>query len=152
MKNLVLILSVLISMGQLNASNPDLPETKKTMRAGQGINPVKNPIKKSGANYFAYCNPYKVSTFCYMIQRGNITAVKNLLEDGQDINKFSNNLTPLMYAARHNRVEIIKLLLEHGADPYIKSKKGYTALKWAKMVKATEAEALLTSVVRKRNS
>mgnify|MGYP006191513899 CR=1 FL=1 len=52
-------------------------------------------------------------------------------------------MTPLMIAARYNRVEIIKLLIASGARTYEKNEKGYTALKYAELSNASEAIALL---------
>lgn len=44
-----------------------------------------------------------------------------------------------MYAARHNRVEILKLLIAEGANLKVKSSNGFSALSWAKHSNATEA-------------
>ena len=52
-------------------------------------------------------------------------------------------MSPLMTAARYNKVEIIKVLLAAGARPSDKNEKGYTALKFAQLSNATEAIALL---------
>jgi ankyrin repeat protein len=41
------------------------------------------------------------------------------------------NGTPLQYAASNKHVEVVKLLLEHEADPNAKDKQGRTPLKWA---------------------
>jgi hypothetical protein len=37
-----------------------------------------------------------------------------------------------MYAARKGHTEVVKLLLEHGADVRIRDNKGWRALRWAK--------------------
>jgi ankyrin repeat protein len=57
---------------------------------------------------------------------------------------MSRDMSPLMVAARYNKVEIIKLLLQKGADLKQKNEKGFTALNYAEFSKATEAIALLS--------
>ena len=82
--------------------------------------------------------------FCKLIQMGDYDTVKSLIEDGIDVNKKSTGLTPLMFAARHNKVEITRLLIANGAKLKVKSdKKGFTALKWAEVSKAKEAYAVI---------
>ena len=36
--------------------------------------------------------------------------------------------TPLFYAVRANQIEVVKVLLEHGADPKVRDKNGNTIL------------------------
>lgn len=50
-----------------------------------------------------------------------------------------------MYAARFNQVEIIKILLEKGADAKVKDDKGFTALNHAENAKTTEVVSFLKS-------
>lgn len=93
-----------------------------------------------------------VDTFCKLIQQGNYEAVKSMIEAGTDINKKSVGKTPLMYAARHNKVEIIKLLLANGADINAKCDRGYTALDYAKLSKAVDAESALLNAIDLQNT
>ena len=53
---------------------------------------------------------------CSAIAKGDLEAVKTFLAYGADVNESSNGLTPLMYAARYNRVEIIKILLSKATE------------------------------------
>lgn len=92
----------------------------------------------------------EVDTFCKLIQQGNFEAVKGMIEAGIDINKKSVGMTPLMYAARHNKVEILKLLLANGADIKAKSNRGYSALKYAEMSKAHEAFQIISEQLKAR--
>ena len=85
----------------------------------------------------------QTSPFCMAIVKGDTETVKKLIELGSDVNKKSNGMTPLMFAARYNRVEIIKLLVEKGANVKAKNSKGYNAMKFAKQSNAKEAIALL---------
>lgn len=92
-----------------------------------------------------------MNTFCQLIQAGNYKAVNSLIKDGVEINKESIKLTPLMYAARHNRAEIVQLLIANGADLHKRSsRKGYTALKWAKLSNATESYKIIYEALKKQ--
>lgn len=79
------------------------------------------------------------------ISKGEIETVKKIIEYGADVNEKLNGITPLMYAARYNKVEIIKYLLLKGADRNIKDSQGFTALKYAELSNAYEAIAILKS-------
>ena len=79
------------------------------------------------------------------ISKGDIEIVKKFIEGGTNVNKKLNGMTPLMYAARYNKVEIIKYLLLKGADRDIKDSQGFTALKHAELSNAFEAIAVLKS-------
>ncbi|MDT0553405.1 ankyrin repeat domain-containing protein [Urechidicola vernalis] len=88
-----------------------------------------------------------VNTFCKMVQQGNVDAVLNLINTGTNINQKSGGMTPLMYAARQNKVEIVKLLIARGAKLKIKSEKGLTALDYAKQSKAKESYTLIAQAM-----
>ena len=79
------------------------------------------------------------------ISKGEIETVKTFIENGTGVNKKFNGMTSLMYAARYNKVEIMKYLLLKGADGNIKDSQGFTALKHAELSNAYEAIALLKS-------
>jgi ankyrin repeat protein len=62
-------------------------------------------------------------------QRGDIDAVQLLLDAGAVLEAQSRDGTPLMVAVEHDRVAVLKLLLEKGADPNkARNDKGETAL------------------------
>lgn len=85
-----------------------------------------------------------VTPLCVAIIKGDIEVVKKFVEYGTDVNQKSNGLTPLMIAARSNKVEIVKFLLE---NPNIKinekDSNGFTALKYAELSNATETIEIL---------
>ena len=58
-------------------------------------------------------------------------------------------MTPLMYAAKYNRVEILNLLIERGAKLKVKSDKGYTALKYAELHGAQDTKVILEAALEK---
>ncbi|MCI2228808.1 ankyrin repeat domain-containing protein [Polaribacter sp. MSW13] len=109
-------------------------------------NSLKNPIKENNTAITA--SSFNVSSFCKLIQMGNYEAVKSLIEAGENVNKKSNGLTPLMFAARHNQAKIAKLLIDNGAKLKVKSDKGnLTALTIAKRSKAKEAFKVIKSAL-----
>ncbi|MFK5958630.1 MAG: ankyrin repeat domain-containing protein [Lutibacter sp.] len=125
-----------------------VPANTNIVNTPTSIIPIKevkpDSKEKSNNNYFLYSNKlYKVNSFCKLIQAGNYNAVKSCIDKGIGLNKASNKLTPLMYAARHNRVNILQLLIEKGADLKAKSSNGFTALNWAKKVNAKETYEIL---------
>ena len=84
-----------------------------------------------------------ISPLCQAIAKGDLQTVKKMVEFGSDINQTSNGMTPLMYAARYNKVEIVKLLLANGAKSNVKDDKGFTALKHAELSNASETVEIL---------
>jgi uncharacterized protein len=80
---------------------------------------------------------------CTAIMKGDLATVKKFIEYGADVDEMSNGLTPLMFAARYNKVDIIKYLLEKGANKSTKDERGYTALQFAEFSKSQEAIAYL---------
>lgn len=90
-----------------------------------------------------------VSPFCKAIAKGDFETVKKMIELGADINKKSAGLTPAMYAARFNKVEILKLLISKGADLKAKSDTGFTAKRYAEISNAFEAKAVIEKHLKK---
>lgn len=87
-----------------------------------------------------------VNPFCLSIVKGDMDTVKRLIDLGQDVNKKSNGLTPAMYAAKYNRLDILKLLVDKGAKLNIISERGMTAAKYAKLSNAQDALAYIKSL------
>ena len=86
---------------------------------------------------------YTGTPLCVAIMKGDTESVKKFIEYGADVNQDSNGMTPLMVAARYNKVEIISLLISKGARVDDKDEKGFTAMKYAELSKATEAISAL---------
>jgi len=85
-----------------------------------------------------------VTPLSVAISKGDIEIVKKFIEYGADANEKSNGLTPLMLAARYNRVEIVKYLLDEcHVKINEKDDNGLTALKYAEISNATETIQLL---------
>jgi len=66
------------------------------------------------------------------IKKNNIQLIKKLLENGGDINKIflidGKELNPLMYASYKGFIEIMKILIQKGADVNLQTPKGFTSL------------------------
>ena len=84
-------------------------------------------------------NTVEVSPLCSAIAKGDVNAVKALIKQGADVNAKSNGLRPLHYAAKYNRVALIRVLLTAGSEVHATCDNGYTALGHAKNAKATDA-------------
>ncbi len=85
------------------------------------------------------------SALVMAISKGEFETVKQFIESGTKINKKINGMTPLMYAARYNKAEILKYLLQKGANRDMVDSQGFTALKYAELSNAFEAIAILKS-------
>ena len=109
------------------------------------VNATELPANENAA----FLNYEDVTTFCKLIKEGNYEAVEAMINSGEDINKKSTGLTPLMFAARYNRAKIAKLLIEKGAKLKAKSNRGLTALKWAELAKANETMKVIEKATKK---
>lgn len=92
---------------------------------------------------------YEINSFCMAIVKGDLDTVKKLIDLGEDVNKKSLGMTPLHYAARYNRAEIVEVLLANGANVKKRCDKGYTAQKYAKLSGAMEALEVINAAVKK---
>ena len=84
---------------------------------------------------------------------GDFDAVKALIQQGEDVNKKSTGLTPLMFAARHNHPEIAQLLIENGAKLNSRSEKeGLTALELAERYKANDTYQVIEKATESKKN
>lgn len=80
------------------------------------------------------------------IDQNNTAKVKELLQGKVEINKpDSYGFTPLIWAASNGNIEIIELLLSHGADPNFRNKDGGSALWYSVTNERLEALNVLLS-------
>ena len=87
-----------------------------------------------------------VSPFCFAIVKGDLETVNKLISLGAEVNGKSNGMTPAMYAAKYNRVDILDVLVKHGAELKTKSEKGLTAMDYAKRSNAQDAITYMKNV------
>ena len=63
----------------------------------------------------------KAEQFQEAARKGDAATVKKLLDEGVDVNtKFRYNATALFYACDHGHLDVVKVLLDHGADMAVK--------------------------------
>ncbi len=74
--------------------------------------------------------PDKADALSAAARRGDAAAVKQLLDEGVDVNtKYRYGVTALTYACDHGHLDVVKLLLDRGADVNVKdSFYGFTPL------------------------
>lgn len=83
------------------------------------------------------------------VQYGHVEIVRNLLDAGEDPNRYNpvgcnSHSTPLHQAVAAGHLDVIRLLLERGANPNLKDILWHaTPLDWARHEGQPEAEALL---------
>lgn len=92
----------------------------------------------------------KPNALCMSIVKGDLEMVEKLIELGADINERSAGMTPVIYAARYNKVEILKLLISKGADLKKKCNRGMTAINHAEIAKATDTKELIEKTLKKK--
>lgn len=61
-----------------------------------------------------------------------------------------NRTTPLMMAARYGREEVVRLLLEEGADPTLRNQQGLDAIDFARQVSRQSVVELIAAAIRAR--
>jgi ankyrin repeat protein len=89
----------------------------------------------------------EINSFCKAIIQGDIETVKSLIALGEDVNRKSLGKTPAIFAARYNQAEILKVLIEKGADLTIRCDHGFTIKKYAELSNAKEVLAVLETVM-----
>jgi uncharacterized protein len=107
------------------------------------VNQFQTGFSKEFSSAESQYEKFDHSPICKAIIKGDVDAVKKFIEYGVNVNEVSNGLTPLMLAARYNNVDIINVLLAKGANKKAKDEKGFDALKYAQMSKATDALEVL---------
>jgi uncharacterized protein len=110
----------------LAAFNGDLDLVKALVKRGAQINkPQWTPLHYAAAN-------------------GQLSVVEYLVENHAYIDAESpNNTTPLMMAARHKHITVMRWLTENGADPTYANQQGFSAASYMKRYGETEQEAWL---------
>jgi len=103
---------------------------------------ASNEILSSDVNE-VIVKPVEVSPLCKAVATGNVEEVDKLIKAGADVNAKSNGMQPIHYAAKFNRVELIKVLITAGSEIHTPCDQGYTALRHAQKTHAVDAEQFL---------
>ena len=102
---------------------------------------VKVMVEKCGENVLQSCDQDGKTTLHSSITLKCCSSlISYLVDKGVGINEAdSNGLTPLSNAIQHGTIQAVGKLLEHGGDPLIKDRHGYTALHTAVISERIEA-------------
>ena len=119
-----------------------------SMLALSGIT-ANEPVATNNTVNLEMVAPDELSAFCKTVMQGDVDTVKKFIELGEDVNQKSLGRAPIHYAARYNKAEVLKVLIENGANLKMRCDGGMTAMKYAKMSNATEAQSVLDTAMKK---
>ncbi len=101
---------------------------KKTKKEGKDAKPLS---KASPGKYnpdYASPTAKKWPRLIEALESGNVSVVKQLIEEGININVSRDGVTPLMVAASKGQTEIAEVLLQAGVNVNARRDDGWTAL------------------------
>ena len=80
------------------------------------------------------------------VTSGDESAVSALLASGADVNESTNGgQTALILAVIFGRTNVVRMLINAGADPQLRDNLGLNAIEWAQRRGLTDAHAILTN-------
>jgi ankyrin repeat protein len=94
-------------------------------------------------------NETSYSLLAMAIKSNAKNCLKRLLKENVNIEKVCETKTPLLYAVKYGKLEMLKLLVESGANYNIVTSKGRTAKDYAKKYKRNEVLEYLISLEEK---
>lgn len=87
----------------------------------------------------------------YAATNGHLPVMKFLLDESAYIDaEAPSGATPLMMAAHYATPQAVKLLLDEGADPLLKDRRGLSAIDFANRANRGESAELIAAHVRNR--
>ncbi|HUI68417.1 MAG TPA: ankyrin repeat domain-containing protein [Nitrospirota bacterium] len=109
-------------------SGPSKGYQKKTKKEGRDA----KPLSKAGPGKYNrdYASPTakKWPQLIEALEIGNVSVVKQLIEEGININLSRDGVTPLMVAASKGQTEIAEVLIQAGVNVNARRDDGWTAL------------------------
>ncbi len=116
--------------------NGNLAAVKMLLSKGANVNGVSRPVmglpSRNGPSEFG-----NLTALLMAAPFGPPELIKTLLDAGADVNaRDVRGMTPLMLAIAtdHQDASVLHLLLDHGADPQIRSNLNETAIDWARRI------------------
>ena len=83
---------------------------------------------------------------------GNITKIEALLNQGQNVNERGpENRTAIMFAGVTGNLQMAKMLIFHGADPFMSDGRGRTARMYAEKMGNNEVADYLKKIENEKN-
>lgn len=151
---------VLICMLSIGANLPDELATRLGVSSNISLAALIIILVASLANHFFKTlpvgtedeyiakKPEGCGTLLKAIDQGDLAKVRSLVENGVNVNTCTiYGTTPLMFAASKGYYDIAKCLLENGADPQARTKRGDTALYLAEHIESDHLAELIRSAV-----
>ncbi len=135
------VASTLLKLAQVDVNKETKSgETALMLAAFNGdLNLVKALVKRG-----AQINKTLWTPLHYAAANGQLSVVEFLVENHAYIDAESpNNTTPLMMAARHKHITVMRWLTENGADPTYSNQQGFSAASYMKRYGEAEQEAWL---------
>ncbi len=99
--------------------------------ADEGSLDVLELLLEEGAEYNYHAGPDMPTALTMAASEGHRECLLSLLRSGADVNGFGESLPPLLVAAEEDEMEMLRLLLDRGADPNVTDREGRTALMYA---------------------
>ncbi len=128
------LLLALIAAGcgrPVDYSEPSDVRSRLVGAAREGRAAEIEPLVHAGADPNGTSGVNGWTVLMHAVHKNHPEAVRALLDSGADPNRHApDQPTALMMAAGYGRNAIVRLLLQHGADPYQRYR-GETALDWA---------------------
>ena len=148
MKKIFLITSFVVSSLALSQS-----VTNKMKNAFETDNPVSliEEIKAQKLNindcFELKEKPY--SLFAIAIKMDRQKVFSELINQKADLNQICEDKSPLMYAVKYGKINMVKQLIEAGADINVRNSEGANAFHYAQKYQQKEIEEYLKSKLQK---
>jgi uncharacterized protein len=138
------VFRALMAFRQLDINRPNGAGETPLMLAAIQVDPVSlNRLLLRGA-YVNHPGWTALHYACSHNKAGGLEIVKTLLDQHAYIDAESpNGTTPLMMAARYSSLEVVKHLLEAGADPRLTNEQGLSASDFAAQASRPDVVMLL---------
>ena len=148
MKKIFLITSFVVSSLALSQSVTD-----KMKNAFETDNPVslieEIKVQKLNINDCFELKEKTYSLFAIVIKMDRQKVFSELINQKADLNQICEDKSPLMYAVKYGKINMVKQLVEAGADINVRNSEGANAFHYAQKYQQKEIEEYLKSNLQK---